>query len=627
MLLIRHGEPEKDFNVLSLDTEDSEKEGTYIWCVRGFFNGNPVNEDFDNRAECVKFLFKKRWPHTVLTGVNLAYDLNTLIYRGGFTWKAIYNMGRLITAYPTPKQVERYKLGRDGIKIIELGNWILHTSLQDMCKMFEIEGHIDKHVLWRDGNKEEMIEACASHAATGAACFDYIQKQAHTIGARIKTTSSATALDLFMKNYLRPEHQIYDFKGNFPRRLIGWGGIKPGDTPDKFTMEDARKAKLSHLKSIGALCYAGGRCEAFNLGLYGRQSSIDINSSYPYEMKNQVFPDMNTYHRANPSPEALPGLMEVFEGAAHIRVKSPNLRIPFLHYKHNGKLLFPKGEFSGWYTFPEIREALRIGYKLIDCYEAALFKPIKGLFSDYINSLYALKEIKATKTMAKLLMNGLSGKMGQRMHDDSGYQILENVPDDIEIDFQKYFLLNGVVYEYIAPDPDAETVYVHTAYPMLVAYVLGYARIHLYRTMEAVGLEYIKYVDTDSIHADAEAISAAVDAGKIRIHDTDLGAWAFDYEDRTLEIRGLKYYRVKKPDKDDQEGPIKWFYTMKGVRGKDQPQYWLNRSIRTYRVRKIRTALRSNQPINEFFDYYRKDILENPKREYTRRDSNAFKFT
>ena len=625
MLKIRSGTPEKDFNYLSLDTEDSDGV-TYIWCVRGVYNGKPVKRDFTDRRACVKFLFQRRWPRAYLSGSNLAYDLNTLIYRGGFTWLAIYNMGRLITAYPTKAQIDKYKLGRHAIKILELGNWILNTSLQDMCTMFEIDGHIDKHVLGRDGDLSEMIEACASHAHTGAECFNFIQKQAHDVGARIKTTSSATALDLFMKDYLKPEHQIFDFKGDFPARFIGWGGIYPEDTPDKDTLEDARVEKLSRLKAIGGMCYVGGRCEAFNLGMYGGQSSIDINSSYPFVMRDGIFPDMNTYRRVFPKPEFLPELMRKREGAAHIRVKAPNTRIPFLHYKHGGKLLFPVGEFAGWYTFPEIREALRLGYDILECYEAAIFEPINGLFTDYINNTYQLKEDPQTKIMAKLLMNGLSGKMGQRLHDDSGYQILEHVPADIEIDFEKYFLLNGVVYEYIKSDPNAEVFYTHTAYPLLVAYITAYARKNLYRAMEAIGLQHIRYVDTDSVHADTDAILNAVDRGGISIHDTALGAWGYDYENRTLEVRGLKYYRVRRPEKDDPDGLISWHYTIKGVRQREQPQYWYNRCSRTYRVRKIRTALRNNQKINEFFDVYRRDKLENPKRNFTRRDSNAFEF-
>lgn len=623
MLKSRHGEPERDFNFLSFDTEDHDGE-TYIWCVRGIFNGKPLSRDFTDKRACVRFLFQRRWPRTVLTGANLAYDLNTLIYRGGFTWHAIYNMGRLITAYPTKAHIDKFKLGRHAIRIIELGNWILNTSLYDMCKMFDIEGHIDKHVLHRDGDLQEMIDACGSHAQTGAECFGFIQQQAHSLGCRIKTTSSATALDLFMKNYLNSEHQIFDFKGDFASKFIGWEGIAPGSTPSKDEIESARIAKLEHLKMIGGLCYVGGRCEAFNLGVYGGQSSIDINSSYPHEMKNQVFPDMNTYKRSTPTISDLKLLMDEFEGAAHVRVISPDARIPFLHYKHGGKLLFPKGEFSGWYTFPELRYALGLGYRIIGCFEAATFKSITGLFSDYIESMYGLKESKQTKIMAKLMMNGLSGKLGQRLHDDSGYQVLEDVPPDIEIDFEKYFLLNGVVYEYIPPDKDAAVLYVHTAYPLLTAYVTGYARIHLHKTMGVIGFEHIKYVDTDSIHADYDAISDAVSTGRIHVHPTALGAWSFDYENRTLEIRGLKYYRVQRPEKSDLGGPVKWRYTIKGVRGNEQPGYWLNRSIRTYRVRKIRTALRTNTKINEFFDIYRRDKLENPKREFGVRDSNAF---
>ena len=62
MLKIRSGAPEADFNFLSLDTEDSDGK-TYIWSVRGVYNGKEINRDFYKRAECVRFLFRRRWPH------------------------------------------------------------------------------------------------------------------------------------------------------------------------------------------------------------------------------------------------------------------------------------------------------------------------------------------------------------------------------------------------------------------------------------------------------------------------------------------------------------------------------------------------------------------------------------
>lgn len=626
MLLTRTAkQPERPYNVLSLDSEDSDGI-TYIWSVRGWFNGKDIKRDFraGERAACVRFLFRRRWPHTVLTGVNLAYDLNTLLYRGGYSWLGIYNMGRLITASPTKAQTEKYKLGGRHLKIIELGNWILNTSLKDMCDKFGIDGHVDKHVLGRDGDIKEMEAACASHALCGAKCFDYIQSQLHAAGGRIKLTSSASSLDLFMKDYLKPEHQIYDFKNDFPDRLVGWGGIKPDDDPDTATLKIAGQDKLSHLKMIGGLCYVGGRCEAFNMGVFGRQSSIDRNSSYPAAMRDKLYPDMNTYRRVYPQVEELPDLMEKLEGCAHIKITSPGLRIPFLHYRTGDKLIFPNGVLSGWYTFPEIRKALQIGYTISECYEAAIFKPIEGLFKDYIEATYRLKERKATTKMAKLLMNGLSGKFGQKTPNDSGFQIVEDPPDNIIIDNEVYFLANGVVYEYIKAALNQEIEYVHTAYPLLSAYVLGYARIALYETMEAVGLEHVKYCDTDSVHADCNAISNAISRGEINVHPTALGAWSFDYEDSTLEIRGLKYYRVKRHEKGESNTPVKWYYTIKGVRSSEQPNYWRYRALRTNRVRKIRTALRTGLKVNEFFDIYRHDVLENPKRVFEGRDSHAF---
>lgn len=601
MLLQRTGKDEKPYNILSLDTEDSDGL-TYVWSIQGVFNGRTIDKVFYSKQEAVKYLFDRRWPHTALTGVNLDYDLNTLKYKGGFAWHCIYNMGKLISAFPRPIDIEKHKLGRHSIRIIEIGNWMLNMSLKDICAAFEIPGHIDRHVLGRDGDKQQLIEACSSHARTGALAFDYIQNQIHSVGGRIKLTSSATALDLFMHKYLKKEHQIYDFKNAFPSSLD-----LPHDETDKTIIEEARLQKVDHLKQISGLVYVGGRTEAFVLGHINNVACIDINSSYPYEMLYIILPDMNTYKKLFPQVKDIPHLMREFEGCAHVEVTAPNLKIPLLHYKDvTQKLTFPIGTFSGWYTFPELRLALEVGYKINAVYEAAVFRPLTGFFTDYITDMYSIKENPHTKQAGKLLMNGLSGKFGQREPTDAGYEIYDG-DDDVEIDNKEFFMFGDLIFQYHNTELGETIQYKPTAYPLISAYILANARIHLWKTMLSIGFEYCYYCDTDSIHADKDAVAGAVAAGTVKIHDTNIGAWSYDYKDATLDIRGLKYYRYHEPGEP-------WMYKMKGVRKYEKSTYWQYRKIWSTRVRKIKTAIRSRKRVNEFFSFYRHDLNPTPKR-------------
>jgi len=607
--------PEKAFNVLSLDSEDSDGK-TYIWCVWGHYNGREIDRNFTDRKDVVKFLFHRRWTHTILTGVNLDYDLNTLKYKGGFNWDCKYNMGKLMFATPSEDEKEKHSLGHQAIQIIEIGNWILNTSLKQMCDDFKIEGHIDKHVLGRDGNESEMIEACTSHAKTAVLVFELLQTQIHRAGGRMTVTSSSSALDCFRRHHLDAEKQIYDMVGSYPS---GFGLSR--DETDEIIIENARLAAIAHEKMNAGLASVGGRCESYNSGLYNNISSIDINSSYPHQMRNKrAYPDINTYSKGNYTPEDLIYLFDDFEGCAHVKVYSPPRRIPFLHYKTGDKLLFPTGVFTGWYTFIELKVAVDNGYKILDCYEVSLYKRTEGMFDSYIDRMYALKENKQTKKAGKLYMNGLSGKFGQKVPDDSGFQIVDELPDGAEIDGKTYFLFGGMLYTYIPRPKDAVVEYKSTAYPILYAYITAYGRIQLWETIQAIGEGHIKYVDTDSIHADADKIKEAVNRGDIDIHDTKLGAWGYDYEDGTLEVRGLKYYRY-------HEAGSPWVYKMKGVPSRMHAEYWLNRCIWVDRVRKIKTALRRGTVVNEFVRMFRRDRKESPKRAFSRRDSKPPKIT
>lgn len=602
---------EKPYDIISLDTESDENGVTYVWCVSGFRGKKEINRIFKNRTACVRFLFHQKWRHTILTGLNLAFDLNTLYgYNNSFNWQPIMNMGKLITAYPSPEEMEKrgFKKQSEYLKIMDLGNFIHNMSLKQMADVFKIPGHIDKHILGRDGDVDEMTEACLSHCMTGVKIMEEIQNKIHNLGGNLKLTGPSTSLELFRRKYLKPEFQIFDFK-------------QKGVTEEQ---EQARVDKIKYIKDIGKLAYVGGRVEAFKLGLYNDVGYLDINSSYPYQMSVRTMPDMTSFKRytKNLTDEFLSNLLESEEGEALVQIYCPaKIKIPYLHSKdENGKLVFPKGELYGWFTFPEIKYALTLGYKIRRIDEIASFRRSESMFKEYVADMIAYKA--ECKPVAKLLANGLSGKFGERVPENDQWLICDD--KDVVIDHKEYFSINGQVWRYIADPEPVEEAFKDFAYPLIIAYVTAWGRIQEHKTIMSIGPENVYYMDTDSIIADQGAIDKAVDSGKIWIDSKALGAYGSENRNATVEIRGEKYYRIHDPGKP-------WTYHIKGVpHGKNDDivrQYWINKKCAYYRARKIKTALRSGLQVNEFIRVFHQDRSTPSKRIYGWRGRTSEAYT
>lgn len=157
--------------------------------------------------------------------------------------------------------------------------------------------------------------------------------------------------------------------------------------------------------------YYGGHVDVYipklNKGYY-----YDINSQYP----SSKLKDM---------PVGIPKLVSTFKefskffGFGSYNIIAPqNLKIPFLPYREKidgaNTLLFPVGQWTGWYFSEEIRYARKLGYKCTFNY-GYLFIRGKDQFKDYINDLYYIKSHPANdveKMIAKLLLNSLYGRWG-----------------------------------------------------------------------------------------------------------------------------------------------------------------------------------------------------------------------
>ena len=268
--------------------------------------------------------------------------------------------------------------------------------------------------------------------------------------------------------------------------------------------------------------YYGGRTEVFNNShatgtLYG----YDINSSYPNQMANQRFPDPVNVKKCSPADyEDLLNNMKdgyhEFEGWGEFTIEIPDMEVPPLPYRTD-KLIFPTGTITGTWCFPEIRNAIKEGCKIIKCHWIVGGHSIESPFKEFIDLMYAKKsEAKdngknAIAELYKRLMNALSGKMGQRIPimDEIVYNT-DNVPSGVPFD-----CYNGVCVLREVPKERSEETFVQW-----VAYITSYARVQLHNAL-LIGKP--SYCDTDSVYTDEPFPDKLVDP-------LELGKWDKEHE-------------------------------------------------------------------------------------------------
>ncbi len=236
--------------------------------------------------------------------------------------------------------------------------------------------------------------------------------------------------------------------------------------------------KLNELFRQG---YYGGRVEIFKLrGV--ELNYYDINSLYPSVMHDFEYPLIEN-HNYEYTNEYIPDTL----GYYYCNIKTPDMNIPILPYRREDKkLIFPVGSWSGWYYSPEIAKARELGYK-IDVKRGYVFKKTDYIFKDFVEYYYNIKRHSSgsKKAIAKLLLNSLYGKFGQRT------------------EFDEFIIGNGSERYFYIPflnlTRTKRVSYAKYQHSEIAGLITSYARVRLYELFERAGIENIYYCDTDSI--------------------------------------------------------------------------------------------------------------------------------
>ena len=284
----------------------------------------------------------------------------------------------------------------------------------------------------------------------------------NSLGGNIKLTIGSTALDIYLRNYYE-------------------GGLL------------AVERLYNEMRSA----YYGGRTEVFKT--YGRNLyHYDYNSMFPSVMLNN-FPVG--------SPVEIKGIKNAVEhGIYEIETFIPDDIVSPLPIRENGTV-FRSGPILGWYAKPylELLEKLGINYKI----NRAILFNARPIFKNYVNDLYQIKKDStgAKRLIAKLLLNSLYGKFGQRPVMKK--YIYSPTPED----FQKYKLVNfSTVYDIWFYEKFSLLPY---SIPQIAAYVTSYSNIKLYEDLAKYD---VYYCDTDSIVIGDE-LETSGELGKLKLEN------------------------------------------------------------------------------------------------------------
>lgn len=317
--------------------------------------------------------------------------------------------------------------------------------------------------------KDKLFYKYADNDSIGL--YEVIQKFLELLNkenGELGLTLASTSLKTFKKSYLNNSLKM----------------------TNKDTNEEMKKA------------YYGGRTEIFQLYFpEGKYYCHDVNSLYPFVMRNHYFPITIPRKIGTPNKEFI--LEE--HGITECRVTCPkDIYIPLLPYRYNNKLYFPTGTFTGYWDNVLLSKAYQLGYK-IEPKKGFIFQSEK-IFKEYVDRFYSLKQHSKKDTspyiLAKLLLNTLYGKFGQNQDSDMLMKLTtENrknfeIVDIIDIDHNLFKV-------------KTESKGTHFI-PQISIHVTALSQLELYKHFERVIDKggFVGYCDTDSIFTNCKLPSS-----------------------------------------------------------------------------------------------------------------------
>jgi len=308
-------------------------------------------------------------------------------------------------------------------------------------------------------------------------------------------------------NWIYDFHEFFDIDVGLTFPSLAYKTYRKHFMPCELSISSSKEVR--HLERLS---YMGGRVEVFDFNKYNEAFYNDVNSLYPYVMKNNPYPvslvsyfseeSVNTFDKKVILQKLFSELESDYGVIAKVIVKIPNQRIAPIPVRLNEKLVFPCGEFETVLCSPELH-LVKSYFKEVK--EMAIYE-MKPIFESFVEYFY-IKRLEAKKNndkvqdlFYKLFMNSLYGKFGQRKFKDVRLPEFDNIYDvascEVFIDETDEKLnvkwLVGVAYKKIIEYDNP------SAFVAIAAFVTSNARVELFRYMKE-NEEHMIYCDTDSV--------------------------------------------------------------------------------------------------------------------------------
>lgn len=329
----------------------------------------------------------------------------------------------------------------------------------------------------------------------------------------------------------------------------GWGSFKPtiASQAQEFYFRTHESSSLLFDANERALALArnsfyGGKRKAFKKGVYaGAFYQVDMNSMYPHIMKSCLSPIRNVSAYAKCSQHDLFNWHDDYSMIGKVLIRDSRRRFPA---RHDGKIVYPSGEFWTTLADPELKAAMRDGV-IKEIGMVALYQQGHA-FTSFVDTLYPLKlkaresGNKPAEAAAKVMLNALYGKFGQQGFEhavigecEADACRVEHVLDADRGVWEKHIYYAGKVYKEVR---ESESMFSH---PAIAASITSAGRVILWETMEKAGFENVYYCDTDGLIVDWKGWN---NLGQPRANK-HIGEWKLEGSASTIDIRREQDYR------------------------------------------------------------------------------------
>ena len=298
--------------------------------------------------------------------------------------------------------------------------------------------------------------------------IDEFEKEIFALGGQLQQTIASTAMTLFRRKYLQR---------------------------DIFTSEK--------LNQIAQESYFASRVEVISRRI-DDFLMYDINSSFPYAMTFPLPANLTGFRTTLPDEQSDDCLY-----LANVTIEVPDMPLPPLPYRKEGRVFFPVGRWRSWFTSTDLNLARREGTIIHKVHEVYTFEPFLD-FKGYADDIYKLRSESTTafrKLVLKYLLNSLYGKAAESILKQ---EMLINPP---ELDREKMQMLQPGVWL-----QEKEAVIAHR-HVVISSFITSIARRTLYDLAKECYRQELPmaYCDTDSLCTKADLPVDPKTLGKLKL--------------------------------------------------------------------------------------------------------------